>query len=29
MTQTSFVEIRDLHKDFSGVQVLKGINISL
>jgi ribose transport system ATP-binding protein len=28
MTQTSFVEIRDLHKDFSGVQVLKGINIS-
>lgn len=28
MTQTPFVEIRDLHKDFSGVQVLKGIDMS-
>lgn len=28
MTQTPFVEIRDLYKDFSGVEVLKGIDMS-
>jgi len=28
MTQPYFVEIRDLHKDFSGVEVLKGIDMS-
>lgn len=28
MNQTPFVEIRDLHKDFSGVEVLKGIDLS-
>lgn len=28
MTQQSFVEIRDLHKDFSGVEVLKGIDMA-
>lgn len=28
MTQTPFVEIRNLHKDFSGVEVLKGIDLT-
>lgn len=28
MTETSFVAIKDLHKDFSGVQVLKGIDLA-
>jgi len=29
MNSRDFLEIRNLHKDFSGVQVLKGINLSL
>ncbi|MFK0206398.1 sugar ABC transporter ATP-binding protein [Agrobacterium sp. NPDC090283] len=28
MTSDDFLEIRDLHKDFSGVQVLKGIDLA-
>ena len=28
MTNSNFVEIRNLHKDFSGIKVLKGINMN-